>query len=183
MHRNLPAALWFQMKLRTCESSGQVSPLGFSVTLSSRSQPPLRDMDAAAPGNWAGSTARRPAPPRLEQWACSGGRGNLVCLVATMTGFPGSLPVLDFISLPKRWQGGSTALSSSHQGHSRGTGERHLARKPHNAAGTCVGSPCTSTTSLTCCRDHWTSDSLHAECPLHPCQQHCHWELQTQRLL
>lgn len=33
----------------------------------------------------------------------SGGRGELVSPVPTMTGFPSSLQVLDFISLPKMW--------------------------------------------------------------------------------
>lgn len=39
-------------------------------------------------------------------------------------------------------------------GHRRGTCEWHLAEKPHRAAGTWVGSPHTSTTSLTCCSDY-----------------------------
>lgn len=53
MHRNLPTVLWFQMKLKTREPFSRVSLLGFSVSFSSRSQPLLRDVAEAVPGDQA----------------------------------------------------------------------------------------------------------------------------------
>lgn len=129
------------MKLKTHESFSQVSLRGFSVTLSSRSQPPLRDAAEAAPADQAGSTASPPAPPKVEQRGWFRKQGELLRPIPAMMGCPGSLQVPDFDSLPIRCQGGSPALSRLHWGCSRDTQGWHLAHKTQNAAGQAAHSP------------------------------------------
>lgn len=176
MHRNLPTALWFQMKLKTREAISRVSPLGFSVTLGSRSQPLLWDT-GAGDGVMAGSTASPPAPPRLEQlgwfsrWKGAGPSHTCDNRVPQQPAGPRFWLV--------RWQGNSG--SPLHL--ATGTQQRHMGVAPGSQAAKPtwdLGGQSThpSTTSLTCCKAHWTMGHLHANHPLRPCQQHCHQELQ-----